>query len=35
MPLISPGWIQMFGTARMPPGFSMPDHFEFDPIDGG
>jgi hypothetical protein len=30
-PLISPGWIQMFETAWMPPGFTMPDHFDFDP----
>lgn len=30
-PLISPGWIEMFGTAWMPPGFTMPDHFDFDP----
>jgi hypothetical protein len=34
-PLISPSWIQMFGTAWMPPGFTMPDHFDFDPVDGG
>jgi hypothetical protein len=33
-PLISPGWGQMFETAWMPPGFMMPDHFDFDPADG-
>ena len=30
-PLISPGWIQMFGTAWMPPGFTLPDDLDFDP----
>jgi len=24
-PVISPGWIRMFGTAWMPPGFNLPD----------
>jgi hypothetical protein len=30
-PLISPGWIQMFTVAWMPPGFAPPDPFDFDP----
>lgn len=30
-PLISPGWIQMFGTAWMRPGFTMPDDLSFEP----
>jgi len=30
-PLISPAWIEMFSTAWMPAGFTMPDHFDFEP----
>jgi hypothetical protein len=30
-PLISPGWIQMFGTAWMPLGFTLPCALDFDP----
>jgi len=31
-PLASPGWVQMFAAAWMPPGFAMPDHFDnFEP----
>ncbi len=30
-PLISPGWIQMFGSAWMSAGFTMPDRFSFEP----
>jgi hypothetical protein len=30
-PLISPGWIQMFGTAWMRPEFTMPDDLSFEP----
>jgi hypothetical protein len=30
-PLISPGWIQIFGTAWMPPGFAMPGALSFEP----
>jgi len=30
-PLISPGWIQMFGAAWMRPEFTMPDDLSFEP----
>jgi hypothetical protein len=30
-PLVSPGWVQMFSTAWMRPGFMLPDHFDFEP----
>lgn len=30
-PLRSPAWIEMFQTAWMPPGFTLPDHHEFEP----
>ena len=30
-PLKSPGWIQMFQTAWMPPGFILPDGLDFEP----
>jgi hypothetical protein len=30
-PLKSPGWIQMFQTAWMPPGFIPPDDLDFEP----
>ncbi len=30
-PLTPPGWIRLFGTAWMPPGFCMPDDLGFEP----
>ena len=30
-PLKSPSWIQMFETAWMPPGFTLPDDLDFEP----
>lgn len=32
-PLKSPGWIQIFETAWMPPGFTPPDNVEFEPAN--
>ena len=31
--LKSPGWIQMFETAWMPPGFTLPHDLSFEPAD--
>jgi hypothetical protein len=33
-PLKSPGWIQLFQPAWMPPGFIMPDDLDFEPTAG-
>lgn len=33
-PLVSPGWIQMFHMAWMPPGFILPDDLDFEPAVG-
>lgn len=32
-PVISPGWIEMFGSPWMPPGFELPNPRDFDPGD--
>jgi hypothetical protein len=31
-PLKSPGWIQLFQTAWMPPGFDLPHDLSFEPV---
>ena len=30
-PLVSPGWVQMFQTAWMAPGFALPDWHDLNP----